>query len=161
MKDIKNNETTEAAMKIIKSLKIPLILGMVFFTGSAFAYSSTDVGEECLPLRFRNFSPPEQTKESPVPEVAPESEISFTVSGRADPTTIVVVAKDQPLKIKYVDRQSYFEVSAKLPAVLTGKYARIHLKAKAQKGFCVSKDGWLIKIKKAAEIEQPAPAATE
>ena len=148
-------------MKIIKSLNMLLFLGAIFFTGSAFAYSAADVGEECHPLKFRNFSPPEKTKDTPVPEVEPESEISFTVSGTADPTTIRVVAKDQPLKVNIVDRQSYYEVSAKLPAVLNGKYARIHLKAKAQKGFCITKDGWLIKIKKAADVTTEAEPKAE
>ena len=143
-------------MKIIKSLKITLVLGATLFTGAVFAYSATDVGQDCHPPKFRSFSPPEHAKGEPVPEVDPESEISFTVSGSADPTTIKVVAKDQPLKVNYIDRQSYYEVTAKLPAVLNGKYARIHLKVKEQNGFCVAKDGWLIKIKKAAE-----PAATE
>jgi hypothetical protein len=145
-------------MKIIKSLKLPLVLATTLFTGSVFAYSATDVGEDCHPPKFRSFSPPEQTKGNPVPEVEPESEIGFTVSGTADPTTIRIVAKDQPLKVNYIDRQSYYEVTAKLPAVLNGKYARIHLKVKAQKGFCKAKDGWLIKIKKAAG---EVPAATE
>lgn len=141
---------------------MPVLLGAIFFTGSVSAYSPTDVGEVCHPLKFRNFVPPEKTKDTPVPEVEPESEIAFTVSGRADPTTIRVIAKDQPLKINYVDRESYYQVSAKLPAVLNGKYARIHLKAKAQKGFCVTKDGWLIKIKKAGDVAtEVAPKAEE
>ena len=50
-------------------------------------------------------------------------------------------------------------MTAKLPAVLNGKYARIHLKAKAQKGECRTKDGWLIKVKKAGAVaEEAAPA---
>ena len=149
-------------MKIIKSLTTTIILGTVFFSGSAFAYNAGDTEKKCLDPKFRSFSPPEKTKDTPVPEVDPESEIRFTVSGYADPTTIRAAAKDQPLKLDIIDKKSYYQVSARLPAVLNGKYARIHLKAKTQKGECRSKDGWLIKIKKAADVATEAePAAAE
>lgn len=140
-------------MKIIKHLNIILTVGAILFASSATAYSPTDVGEKCYPPKFKTFSPPEQIKGGPVPEVEPESEISFTVSGSADPTTITIVARDQPLKVNYVDRKSYYTVSAKLPASLNGKYVRLHLKVNAQKGFCRAKDGWLVKVKKAAAPE--------
>ena len=72
------------------------------------------------------------------------------------------MAKDQPLKPNISDKQSYYLVSAKLPAGLNGKYARIHLKAKTQKGECRAKDGWLVKIKKAAaEVAPEATPATK
>ncbi len=98
-------------------------------------------------------------KGDPVPEVDPESEISFTVSGLADPTTIRATAKDLPLKLDIIDRKSYYQVKTILPAALTGKYVRIHLKVKAQKGECRTKDGWLIKIKKAADVTPEAEVA--
>ena len=148
-------------MKIIKNLTTTIILGAVFFSGSAFAYNAGDTEKKCLAPKFRSFSPPEHTKGNPVPEVEPESEISFTVSGYADPTTIRAAAKDQPLKLDIIDKKSYYQVSARLPAVLTGKYARIHLKVKAQKGECRTKDGWLIKIKKAAEVATKEAPTTE
>ena len=148
-------------MKIIKSLTTTLILGAVFFSGSAFAYNPGRSDDKCLAPKFKSFSPPEKTKDTPVPEVEPESEIGFTVSGYADPTTIRAVAKDQPLELDIIDRSSYYQVSARLPAVLNGKYVRIHLKVKAQKGECITKDGWLIKVKKAAEAAPEAAPTTE
>jgi len=148
-------------MKIIKNLTTTIILGAVFFSGSAFAYNAGNTEDKCLAPKFRTFSPPEHKKGNPVPEVEPESEISFTVSGYADPTTIRAVAKDQPLKLDIIDKKSYYQVSARLPAVLTGKYVRIHLKVKAQKGECRTKDGWLVKIKKATEVATEAAPATE
>ncbi len=149
-------------MKIIKNVTTTIILGSVLLSGSAFAYNAGNTDDKCLAPKFKTFSPPEHTKGNPVPEVAPESEISFTVSGYADPTTIRAMAKDQPLKLDIIDRKSYYQVKAKLPAVLNGKFARIHLKAKTQKGECRSKDGWLIKIKKAADVATEAePAAAE
>jgi len=148
-------------MKIIKSLTTTIILGAIFFSGSAFAYNPGGTDEKCLAPKFKSFSPPEKTRDTPVPEVEPESEIRFTVSGYADPTTIRAVAKDQPLKLDIIDRSSYYQVSARLPAVLNGKYVRIHLKVKAQKGECITKDGWLIKVKKAAEVATEAAPETE
>ena len=146
-------------MKIIKSLTTTIILGAAFFSGSAFAYNAGNTDDKCIAPKFRSFSPPEQTKDTPVPEVEPESEIGFTVSGTADPTTIRAAAKDLPLKLDIIDKKSYYQVSARLPAALNGKYARIHLKVKAQKGECRTKDGWLIKIKKAADVATEAEEA--
>ena len=145
-------------MKIIKCLTNTAIVAAMLFVSSAYAYNAGNTDKECIAPKFRTFSPPEQIKGSPVPEVEPEAEVGFTVSGNADPTTVVAVAKNQPLKLNIVDKQSYYQVTAKLPAVLNGKYVRIHLKAKSQKGECRHKDGWLVKVKKAAEV---APAVTE
>ena len=131
----------------------------MLFASSAHAYNPGKLDDQCFAPKFKTFSPPEKKQDTPVPEVEPEAEIGFTVSGTADPTTIRAVAKDQPLELNIVDKKSYYKVTAKLPAVLNGKYARIHLKAKAQKGECRTKDGWLIKIKKAADVaEEAAPA---
>ncbi len=146
-------------MKITKFLLNTAIVGAMLFASSAYAYNAGKIDEKCFAPKFKTFSPPEKTKDTPVPEVEPEAEIGFTVSGTADPTTIRALAKDQPLDLNIVDKKSYYKVTAKLPAVLNGKYARIHLKAKAQKGECRTKDGWLIKIKKAADVaEEAAPA---
>ncbi len=97
------------------------------------------------------MNPPEQVKGEPVPEVEPESEIEFTVSGYADPTTITAFAKNEPLELNIVDKNSFFQVSAKLPAILNGKFARIKLRAKTQGSPCISQDGWLIKISNTSE----------
>ncbi len=145
-------------MKIIKCLTNIAIVAAMLFVSSAYAYNAGNTDKECVVPKFRTFSPPEQVKGSPVPEVEPEAEVGFTVSGNADPTTIVAVAKDQPLKLNVVDKKSYYQVTAKLPAVLNGKYVRIHLKVKSQKGDCRNKDGWLVKVKKATEV---VPAVTE
>ncbi|NOR70946.1 MAG: hypothetical protein GQ532_14830 [Methylomarinum sp.] len=146
-------------MKITKFLLNTAIVGAMLFPSSAYAYNAGNIDEQCFAPKFKTFSPPEKTKDTPVPEVEPEAEIGFTVSGIADPTTIRAVAKDQPLDLTIVDKKSFYQVTAKLPAVLNGKYARIHLKAKAQKGECRTKDGWLIKVKKAGDVaEEAAPA---
>ena len=67
------------------------------------------------------------------------------------------MAKNVPLKLKIIDRDSFYAVSATLPASLTGKYARIHLKAN-NTAECKAKDGWLIKIRDKAEGVEDASA---
>jgi len=130
-----------------------LIAG-IGFTAPAFAYSAGNVESGCKKPRFKTFTPPHKA------EVDPESEISFTVSGYADSSTIKAMAKNVPLKLNIVDRGSFYEVSATLPASLTGKYARIHVKAN-NTPECKGKDGWLIKIRDKAEgAEEAATEAT-
>ena len=93
-------------MKITKRLTTTIILGAIFFSGSAFAYNAGNTDDKCLAPKFKSFSPPEHKANTPVPEVDPESEIGFTVSGTADPTTIRATAKDQPLKLNIIDRSN-------------------------------------------------------
>jgi hypothetical protein len=147
-------------MKIIKNLITTVILGAFFLTGSAFAYNAGNTGKDCKLPKFRDLNPPEKTDNTPVPEVEPEAEISFTVSGYADPTTIKAIAKKLKLDLTILDRNSFYQVTAKLPPELTGKYVRINLWAKAQSGPCVAKDGWLMKVKKAAEGVKPEAEKT-
>ena len=144
-------------MKIIKSLNRIIIFLAIFstlaFTGSTFAFEVGGNRNDCRDPKFRSFSPPERINKGPIPEVEPESEISFTVSRTANPKSIRVVVKKQTLKALVVDKNSFFQVSAMLPASLNGKFARIDIWAKSKEGECKSKDGWLIKIKQATEKE--------
>ncbi|MCK5830318.1 MAG: hypothetical protein KAH20_08450 [Methylococcales bacterium] len=142
-------------MKIVKILRNITVLSAVLFSSTAFAYNAGNLAKECKAPKFRDYVPPEKTKNTPVPEVEAESKIEFTVSGNADPSTIVAKAKKLPLKLTITDRNSFYLVSASLPAALNGKYARIDLKVKAHGGECFAKDGWLIKIKKASEASEP------
>ncbi|NOQ63381.1 MAG: hypothetical protein GQ582_02570 [Methyloprofundus sp.] len=136
---------------IKKSLILASLIASVGFSASAFAYSAGNVDTGCKKPRFKTFTPPHKG------EADPESEISFTVSGYADATTIKATAKNTPLKLKIVDKQSFYAVSAILPASLTGKYARIHLKAN-NTPECKAKDGWLIKIRDKAEGSEETTA---
>ncbi len=133
---------------IKKTLILVSLITSIGISASAFAYNSGNIESGCKDPRFKSFSPEPYTPEHKL-EVDPESEVSFTVSGFADPTTIKVTAKNVPLKLNIVDKNSFYAVSAKLPASLTGKYARIHLKAN-NSSECKAKDGWLIKIRKKA-----------
>jgi len=139
-------------MKIITGLRTSIILGALFFTGSAFAYNAGNVAEKCpLPV-FRDFIPAEQVKGGPVPEVDAESVVQFSVHRGADLTTVRAEVRDLKLKLDIDDRNTYGIIKIKLPPELNGKYARINLYAISQSaGNCEAKDGWLIKIKKPAE----------
>ncbi len=129
---------------IKKSLILASLIASIGFTASAFAYSAGNVDTGCQKPKFKTFAPPHKS------EVDPESEISFTVSGYADPSTIKAIAKNVPLKLNIVDKDSFYAVSATLPASLTGKYARIHVKAH-NTAECKAKDGWLLKIRDKTE----------
>ena len=139
-------------MKIIKGLRTSIILGAMFFTGSALAYNAGNTEGRCVAPIFRDFIPAEQVKGGPLPVVEAESVIGFSVHRKPDPTTIRAEIKDIKLKVDVDHRNIYSVVKIKLPPELNGKYARINVYAKAQKGDCKSKDGWLIKIKKAGEV---------
>ncbi len=142
-------------MKITKSLRMIVVLGMTVFAGTTLAYNSGNTEKECKKPRFRTFEPEHLS------EVDPETQISFHVSNWADPTTIKAEAKKIPLQVNVVDKMNFFVVTAKLPATINGKYARIHVVAKAKEGRCRGQDGWLLKIRKAAAVESSAPAAVE
>jgi len=138
-------------MKIMTGVRASIILGVMFFTGSAFAYNAGNLDKKCTLPTFRDFIPAEQVKGGPVPEVDAESVVQFSVHRGADLSTVRAEVRDLKLKIDVEDRNSYGIVKIKLPAELNGKYARINLYAISQSAEnCESKDGWLIKIKKAA-----------
>ncbi len=138
-----------------KTLISVSLMASIGFAGSVFAYNAGNVDMGCKKPRFKSFTPPHKG------EADPESEISFTVSGYADGTTIKAVAKNIPLELNIIDRDSFYQVSARLPAALTGKYARIHVRAN-NTVECQAKGGWLIKIRdKAAGSEESTTEATE
>lgn len=76
----------------------------------------------------------------------PETQIAFKATGTIDPGTIKVFAKKIQLAAKIVDKKSFWQITAKLPAELRG-FVRINVFAEAPKRECIGKDGWLIKIK--------------
>ncbi len=129
-------------MKLSKSWKTAIL-----FTGLAFApvVSAITPAEEtekkCIKPKFRDFSP------APKSEVKPESEISFHINRHADPLHIGASAKKIPMQVEITDKQTFYYVTAKLPAELKDGYARIHIEAKSTEGDCIGTDGWLLKIR--------------
>lgn len=140
-----------------------MIFAAVLFTGSSYAFEVGGARHYCKPPQFRKFSPPEKIKDQPFVEVEAESTISFVAMGSIDPSTFRVFAKKKVLEPIVVDKQSFYQVSAKLPAEIRSGYARIDIIAQAAKGECMGKDGWLIKIKEPVVEIEPAvsePTAT-
>ncbi len=143
-------------MKITKSLQITIMLGMTMFAGTALAYGTNSSDNGCKKPKFRTFEPEHLS------EVDPETTISFHVSNWADPTTIKAETRKIPLQLKIIDKMNFFVATAKMPASIIGKYARIHVRAKAKEGGCTGKDGWLLKVREAAaEPNVPAEAEVE
>jgi hypothetical protein len=128
----------------MKASKIAIFIVAVLLNTPAFAYSVGDVEEVCKKPQFRDFSLPEY-KEPEKIEVAPESEFSFMISPWADPHTITLTAKGQPLAFTVESNSSFHRVKAKLPAALTGNFVRIDTRVKAVLG-CGDQNGWLIKV---------------
>lgn len=133
-------------MKTIKNVTSIIILSIIFFT-DAYAFRVGGARQYCKNPQFKNFYPPKKIKDQSFVEVAPESEISMIVTGSVDPYSIRVSAKKIPLKPIVVNKNSFYKVTAKLPAELRDGFARIDLIAQADNKECVGKDGWLIKLK--------------
>ncbi|MGZ5055010.1 MAG: hypothetical protein ACXWAT_08730, partial [Methylobacter sp.] len=94
--------------------------------------------------QFREFNLPVY-KEPEKTEVPPESTLSFMISAWANPETIKLTAKNQPLAYTVESNTSFHRVKAKLPASLNGQFVRINARATAVLG-CYDQAGWLIKI---------------
>jgi len=139
----------------VKIIKTSILLGAMFFTGSAMAYNAGNLDEKCPLPTFRDFIPAAQVKGGPVPEVEAESVVQFSVHRGADLSTVRAEVRDLKLKLEIDNRNSYGIVKIKLPSELNGKYARLNLYAISQSaGNCEGKGGWLIKIKKKATTEE-------
>lgn len=124
-----------------KCLKLLTVSGIIAFTGATTAlYGAEDRDRPCKKPKFRTFEPVHLS------EVPPETEISFHVSNGADPETIKATARKISMPVTVVDKMNFFVATAKLPASLINKYARIHVEAKADDGDCIGQDGWLLKI---------------
>lgn len=141
------------------------LLRVAFFTiaaslaHGAFAYTDDKDKPICKTPKFRDFNLPVYSAENKT-EVAPESELVFTISNWIAPETIRVTAKDIPLELDVENKNSFFRVSAKLPASLNGKFARINARADAVLG-CKGAEGWLIKIADSPQISASEPEADE
>jgi hypothetical protein len=131
-------------MKITKKLKYTLFIAVVLFTGVTFAYSPEETEQACKKPHFTDFNLTEY-KASDNIEIAPESEFIIKISAWADPSTIKLTAKKQPLQFTVESNSSFHKIKAKLPASLNGNYVRIDVSAKAVLG-CDDATGWLVKV---------------
>ena len=131
-------------MKIIKMFKSALLIAAVLFNGAAVAYSPEELEQACKKPRFTDFNLTEYKAPDNV-EIAPESDFIIKISAWADPTTIKLTAKKQPLPFTVESTSTFHKIKAKLPASLNGNFVRIEVAAKAVLG-CDDKDGWLVKV---------------
>jgi len=121
-----------------------LFIAAVLLTGTANAYEPGKTEEICKKPQFREFNLPVY-KEPEKTEVPPESTLSFMLSAWANPETIKLTAKNQPLEYTVESNSSFHRIKAKLPASLNGQFVRINARATAILG-CYDQTGWLIKI---------------
>ena len=142
-----------------KIMKLTVFTIATLLANGASAYDEDKDKAHCKPPKFRDFNLPVYSAENKT-EVAPESELVFTISNWIAPDTIRVTAKDIPLELDVENKNSFFRVSAKLPASLNGKFARINARADAVLG-CKGAEGWLIKIADSPQILASEPEADE
>lgn len=131
-------------MNISKMFKFALFIAAVLFNGQAGAYSPEELEQSCKKPHFTDFNLTEYKAPDNI-EIAPESEFIIKISAWADPSTIKLTAKKQPLPFTVESNSSFHKVKAKLPASLNGNYVRIDVGVKAVLG-CGSKKGWLVKV---------------
>jgi hypothetical protein len=131
-------------MKLTKMFKSALFMAVVLFNGAAVAYSPEELEQVCKKPRFTDFNLTEYKAPDNI-EIAPESEFIIKISVWADPSTIKLTAKKQPLAFTVESNSSFHKIKAKLPPSLNGNFVRIEVSAKAVLG-CGDKDGWLVKV---------------
>jgi len=133
-------------MKITKPFQSALLIAAILGNSSASAYSPEESDVVCKKPRFTDFNLTTYNASENI-EVAPESEFYFKVSPWADPSTIKLTAKNQPLDFTVESNSSFHKVKSKIPAALTGLFVRINTSAKAVLG-CDDQSGWLVKVAK-------------
>ena len=125
-------------------LKRCSIVALFISSASSHAYSVEGNEAVCKKPYIREFSLPIY-QEPEKAEVAPESEFTFTLSAWTNPETIKLQIKGKDLPYTLESNSSFHRVRAKIPAELTGQFARIDATGTAVLG-CYNKEGWLIKI---------------
>ena len=147
-------------MKVSRIFCSATFVAACFFNATAMAYSPEMNELSCKKPKFREFNLTEY-KAPEYKEVLPESSFSFTISVWANPETIKLSAKKQPLPFTVETTTTYHRVKSKLPASFNGQFVRVEASAKAVLG-CDEKDGWLVKVaakpvEKAIEQEAEKP----
>ena len=131
-------------MTIIKIVKSAVYMAILLNIGTASAYSPEELEKSCKKPRFTDFNLSEYKAPSNI-ETQPEAEFIIKISPWADPGTIKLTAKKEPLAFTLQTTSTFHKITAKLPASLNGDYVRIDISAKAVLG-CDDKTGWLIKV---------------
>jgi hypothetical protein len=111
---------------------------------ASYAYSAGEVEDICKKPKIHDFSLPTYHEPEKI-EVAPESDLTFSLSVWTNPDAIKLTIKDEPLEFTRETNSSVHKIRAKIPAKFTGQFARINVTATAVLG-CYTKEGFLIKI---------------
>lgn len=125
----------------VKSVMAVILLGSSM---ESYAYSAGDVDEICKKPKIHDFSLPTYQEPEKI-EVAPESDLTFSLSAWTNPDIIKLTIKDEPLEFMRESNSSVHKIRAKIPAKFTGQFARINITATAILG-CYTKEGFLIKV---------------
>lgn len=129
----------------LTTLFSPMLLAVAtLLTNTAMAYEVGKTDEICKKPQFRDFNLPVY-KEPEKREVQPESTFTVMISPWANPETIKLTAKNQPLEYAIESNTSFHRIKAKLPAAFNGDFVRINVRATAILG-CSDQAGWLIKV---------------
>ena len=133
-------------MKMRVNHFIKAAVAVILFGASvaSYAYSAGEVEELCKKPKIHDFNLPTYQEPEKI-EVAPESDLSFSLSVWTNPDTIKLTIKDEPLEFTRESNSSIHKIRAKIPAKFTGQFARINVTATAVLG-CYTKEGFLIKV---------------
>ncbi len=135
------------------SLSALILLTPLLATGSlVFAYDPADDKPVCKKPRFTDFSLPEYNAATHNQQVTPEAAFFFKVPADVDPASITLIAKKKPLPFTVEKTSTFYKVTSKLPAEVSGHFVRLDVHANSTLG-CDGEDGWLIKVSKHANQE--------
>lgn len=107
--------------------------------GGSGGGSSADTSA-CFKAKISRFNP------AHLATVAPGAEFSFAASGAMGPNHIHVFIKQQPVVVSVADKESFYQVTGKLPEDIKNTTVRISVKIKAKVNKCDAEDGWLLKV---------------
>jgi len=97
-------------------------------------------GGDCVKPLLSKFVP------AHLATVAPGAEFSFIALNINKPEQISVTVKNMPVEITTEYKDPFYLVKGKLPATLSGTFARINIKVSAKSSHCEGEKGWLVKI---------------
>ncbi len=118
-----------------------LALVLMATTNEVLAYGSSSSSKKaCTKPKFTEFTPANNA------QVEPASLFSFIASSSTKPDSIGVTVKGQAVEVTITPQNQEFLVQGKLPAAITGDFARISISAEGP-NQCKGSDGWLLKLK--------------
>ena len=93
-------------MSVSKMFKSAFYIAVILFNSAAVAYSPEELEKSCKKPHFTDFNLTEYKAPDNI-EIAPESEFIIKISAWADPSTIKLTAKKQPLPFAVESNSSF------------------------------------------------------